>query len=348
MKLLSTLLLLPCLAPAAQAQEEASAQLQEPVVIDSALIIINDSLLTTSMLERDVMRLLGNNPNLSEMEANSYALTNGVRKILFHEMFQQLGFDEGLLDPQIDLRIEQMILEDGSRASLEESLLNDGYDSIEEFRQDLRTSFVQNTVSGVLGGQIPSPNQGIRVLAKPTPEEIREAYEQDERYRHQASSLEWARLTFHNERGKEAPHVRAAQMMQGLADGTLTPQQAVQMADRVTPEREIKPSLRSDIVDFLENAAAGATYDISGDNAQRANILIVLGRTEAQDFSFEDAQLAITKDLTAANQEKAVMESLGILYRSSYVWVNPEVNGLAESLERTFGGGFDSPDSAEL
>ena len=346
MKLLSTLLLLPCLAPAAQAQEEAP--LSEPQTIDMALIIINDSILTSSMLDREVMRMLASNPDLSRSEANSYALTGGVRKILFHETFQQLGFDEGLLDPQIDLRIEQMIMEDGSRAGLEESLYRDGYQSIDEFRLDLRDSFVQNTVAGVLGGQIPSPNQGIRTLAKPTPEEIREAYEKFEHFRHVPSNLEWARMTFFTNRGEANAHVRAAEVMSGLASGSLTPAKALEMADRVNRNREIGSGLRSDIQEFLESAEEGATMDVSQDGSDRALVLLVLGRTEAQDFSFEEAQLTITRELTAANQEKAVMAALGELYRNSYVWVNPEVAGLAESLEVTFGGGNDSLDAAEL
>jgi len=348
MKLLSTLLLLPFLAPVAQAQEEALADAQEPIVIDATLIIINDSILTTSMLEREVNRMLGNNPDLSPMQANTFALTGGVRKMLFEETFQQLGFDEGLLDPQIELRIEQMILEDGSRASLEESLRKDGYGSIEEFRQDLRNSFVQNTVSGVLGGQIPTPNQGMRILAKPTPKEIREAYEEFEHFRHVPSSMEWSRLTFFEERGKEAPEVRAAAVIQGLEDGTLTVEEALAMADRTFPSTVIGESLTAEIRAFLQTGAPGATMDITREGSNRSNVLLVVGRTEEQHFTFEESQILIEKELTAANREKAVMDALGQLYRSSYVWVNPEVQGLEESLERTFGGGNDSLESEEL
>lgn len=346
MKLLSTFLLLPCLAPAAQAQEEAS--FSEPQVIDMSLVIINDSILTTSMLDRQVQRLMVVNPEISLQEANSYALTSGVRKILFEETFQQLGFDEGLLDPQINLRIEQMILEDGSRASLEEALLRDGYQSIDEFRADLRDSFVQNTVAGVLGGQIPSPNQGIRVLAKPTPTQIRQAYDNEERFREIPSSLEWARLTFHSLRNQDHPQVRAAAVMQGLKDGTLTPAEALKLADNQHLNTSISPRQRPDIREFLENASKGDTMDLTVPTGNSAMILVVMGVTEAQTFTFEESQLTISNALTAANQEKAVMAALSELYQGSYVWVNPEIPGLADSLEQTFGGGKSGSDSEEL
>ncbi|MGB0953786.1 MAG: hypothetical protein ACPG31_11210 [Planctomycetota bacterium] len=347
MKLLSTLLLLPCLAPAAQAQEE-EASFSEPQVLDMALVIINDSILTTSMLDRQVRRLLVANPGISVPEANSHALTSGVRKILFEETFQQLGFDEGLLDPQINLRIEQMILEDGSRASLEEALLRDGYQSIEEFRLDLRDSFVQNTVAGVLGGRIPSPNQGIRTLAAPTPTEIRHAYDTEEGFRHRPSSLQWSRLTFHNLRGKRNHHVRAEEVIRGLEDGSLTTAQALKLADKETTNTSISPNQRTDIIEFLENAAEGDTMNLSVPSGNSAMVLVVLGRTEAQDFTFEEAQLTITNALTAQNQDKAVMAALSELYQGSYVWVNSEIPGLEDSLEHTFGGGKSSSESEEL
>ncbi len=343
MKPLSFLFLLS-LTPLLPAQELEP----EGELVDAVLVIINDSILTSSMLDAEVQRILHRQPEMEEAEANSIALSNGVRKILFEETFKKLGFEDDQIDTQVDLRIQQLILEDGSRASFEENLRRDGYASIDDFRQDLRFSFIQNTVSGILGGIIPSPNKGYRTLAEPTPEEIRAAYDAREEYRHRDSQLEWAQLQFFQQRDQPPAEERAAEVANQLGAGLLSPQQALEKADRVRRHTSIPAGMQSTYQKFLQTGNPGDSKLLPTSAGGVAQLLLILGRTEARDFSFKEAQLSIVKDLTEANRNKAVLEALADLYRQSYVWVNPQIQGLAESLEMTFGTGNVGPATDEL
>ncbi|MHC4823391.1 MAG: hypothetical protein ACYTEP_05155 [Planctomycetota bacterium] len=345
MKLLSTLALLFFLAPAASI---GAAQEPEGELVDITLVVINDSILTSSMLEAEGRRILLRQPTLDPQEASNMALSLGVRKILFEETFQMLGFDYALLEPQVELRIQQLILEDGSRAGFEENLLRDGYDSIGDFHKDLQNSFIQNTVSGVLGGLVPSPNQGIRTLAHPTPAAIRDAYDAREAYRRTESQLEWAQLQFFNGRDKSPSEERASAIAEGLESGRLSLEQALDSADKVRPNQSIPAGMQAEYVDFLENSEAGSVKQLPTSSGGVAQLMVILGRTEAQDFTFKEAQLSIVRDLTAEARNEAVHQALSELYQGAYVWVNPGIPGLAESLEAVFGAGISSPDAAEL
>ena len=345
MKLFSTFALLLSLAPAASA---AAAQEPEGELIDLTLVVINDSILTSSMLEAEGNRILLRRPTMDPQEASNFALSLGVRKILFEETFQMLGFDYALLEPQVDLRIQQLILEDGSRAGFEENLLRDGYDSIDEFRKDLQSSFIQNTVSGVLGGLVPSPNQGIRTIAHPTPAAIRDAYDTVDAYQRADSQLEWAQLQFFNGRNKASSEERATAVLEGLGAGTMSLEQALDAADKARPNTSIPGGMQDAYVEFLENSEAGAVKQLPTSSGGVAQLMVILGRTEAQEFSFKEAQLSIVRDLTAEARNDAVHQALSDLYQGAYVWVNPEIPGLAESLEAVFGDGISSPDAAEL
>lgn len=342
MKLLSILTLLAGTTPALLAQEP------EGGVVDETLVVINDSILTASMLEKEALRIQLRRPTMDPLEANNLALSLGVRKILFYETFQMLGFDFSLLEPQVDLRIQQLILEDGSRASFEENLQRDGYESIEDFQKDLKESFIQNTVSGVLGGLIPSPNQGIRTLAHPTPAAIREAYDTVEAYRRSESALVWGHLQFFQSRDKAPPEERAAAVLKGLQDGTLSVAQALEAADKVRENQSIPSGMQADYVEFLETSEPGSVRSLPTSRGGVAQLMLLMGRTEAQEFTFKEAQLSIIRDLTSEARNLAVHEALSALYQSAYVWVTPEVPGLEESLEVVFGGGISSPDAAEL
>lgn len=345
MKLHSTFALLICLAPAANA---AAAQEPEGELLDLTLVVINDSILTSSMLEAEGTRIMLRRPTMDPQEASNFALSLGVRKILFEETFQMLGFDNGLLEPQVDLRIQQLILEDGSRAGFEENLLRDGYDSIDDFRKDLQSSFIQNTVSGVLGGLVPSPNQGIRTIAHPTPAAIREAYDTVEAYRRADSKLEWAQLQFFNSRNTASSDERATAVLEGLKSKTMSLEQALDAADKVRPNTSIPSGMQAAYVEFLDNSQAGAVKQLPTSSGGVAQLMVILGRTEAREFSFKEAQLSIVRDLTAEARNDAVHQALSDLYQGAYVWVNPEIPGLAESLEAVFGTGISSPDAAEL
>jgi len=343
MKLLS-LILLCNLAPL------AAAQVPEPSddLVDVTFVVLNDSILTSAMVDKEAARLLVRDPSMNPEDAGSIALVSGVRNMLFQELFTKLGFDDSLLAPRLDARIDQLILEDGSRAGFETSLIRDGYSNIDEFRQDLRRVFIESTVKSVLGGVSPSKSQGLLVLAQPSPEEIRKAYFADASFRVVESQLEWAQLQFFNERGKAPSEDRAAEVANRLGAGLMTPQEAVEAADRAPVHHGVRDTMRQDLVDFLEFAQPGEVMSLGTNANGVTQMILLMGRTEAKDLSFEDSQLTIVNKLTFEKRQQAVTDAIALQYLGSYLWVNPDLPGLEDFLNRIYGGDISASTSAEL
>lgn len=344
MKLLSIILFLGLLAP------RASAQLpeQDENVVDAAWVVLNDSILTASMVNLEAERMAKRDPSLSEDQLIITATLAGVRNMLFQEMFLNLGFSDELLEPRLKDRIAQLILETGSRAGFEASLLRDGYNNIEEFRKDLRRVFVESTVKSVLEGVAPTQNQGMLVLSKPTPSEIRKAYDSDSSFSNVESVLEWAPLKFFNERGKAPAEERAAEVANRLGAGLMTVEQALAAADSVRVQSGIRDGMKPELVDFLEFGKAGDVMPLGGNAGGSAQLVLLIGRTEAQQFTFEEAQLTIINKLTSDKRRKAVAEAVADQYNSSYLWVSPNLPGLEDFLDQIYGGEISAPTSAEL
>lgn len=344
MKLLSTIVLFCALA------SSASAQIPEPEegVVDAAWVIVNDSVLTSQMVNMEAGRMAKRDPSLSEEQLIITATLSGVRTMLFQDLFTKLGFNDALLAPRLQDRIDQLILEAGSRAGFESSLARDGYANIEEFRKDLRRVFVESTVKSVLEGVAPTQNQGMLVLSSPTPGEIRKAYASDASFREVAPVLEWAQLKFFQERGKAPAADRAAEVINRLGAGLMTIQEALDAADRAPIQYGIRENLRSDIIEFLEFSKPGEIMPMNNSAGETQQLVLLIGRTQAQNFSFGEAQLSIINKLTRDKRLEAVNAAVAVQYNSSYLWVNPDLPGLEDFLDGIYGGEISASSSAEL
>lgn len=316
--------------------------------MDAAWVVLNDSVLTSTMVNQEAARMAKRDPSMTEEQLIITATLTGVRNMLFQEMFLKLGFNDELLAPRLEDRVQQLILESGSRAGFEASLLRDGYANIDEFRMDLRRVFVQSTVQSVLEGAAPTQNQGMLVLSKPTPAEIRAAYATDASFRRVEPVLEWTTLKFFNDPGKAPAADRAAEVTNRLGAGLMTVEEAFNAADRARVQQGISEGLKPELIDFLEFGKAGDTLPLGGNAGGSAQLVLLIGRTEAQEFSFEEAQLTIINALTSAKRRKAVEGAITDQYNASYLWVNPDLPGLEDFLDQIYGGEISAPTSAEL
>jgi len=344
MKLLSIILLLCILAPRASAQIPE----QEEGIVDTTWVVLNDSILTASMVYKEADRMAKRDPSMSEEQLIITATISGVRSMLFGEMFIALGFTEELLAPRLESRVSQLIRETGSRAGFEASLLRDGYTSIDDFRKDLRRSIVEGTVKSVLEGLAPTQNQGTLVLSTPTPAEIRKAYASDASFRHVEPVLEWAPLKFFNERGKAPAVDRAAEVTNRLGAGLMTIKEALAAADNTQVQRGIREGMKPELIDFLEFGKAGDVMPLGSNQGSSAQLILLIGRTEAQEFTFEEAQLTVINKLTYEKRRKLVADAISAQYHSAYLWVNPELPGLEDFLDQIYGGEISASASAEL
>ena len=326
----------------------ASAQYEELPSVDQTLVIINDQILTESMVGKIAQRLLASNPDVPPGEAGAAALNIGIRRILYLESFKRLGLEEGLLDPQVANRIQSLILEDGSRQRFLEKVQRDGYTSIEDFQAALRHQFIEGTVVGIVSGTIPSPNEGMRKISSPTPAAMREAYASNEMYRKRPAEFEWATLKFLNDPTMAPAADRAAETLNRLGANLMSIPSALAKADKVTTFTEIRPGSREDLKKFLETAAPGECMELSSSVSGVIQLVLVTKRTEAREFSFPESQLLISQHLTKIAQDNAVQAELTLVWQSAYVWITTELPWLRDSIEMTFGEGKSSEEAYEL
>ena len=317
-------------------------------MVDAAWVVLNDSILTASMVNLEAERMAKRDPSMTEEQLIITATLAGVRNMLFQEMFINLGFNNELLAPRLDDRIQQLILENGSRAGFEASLARDGYANIDEFRGDLQRVFVESTVKSVLEGVAPTQNQGMLVLSSPTPAEIRQAYAADSSFSKVEPVLQWAPLRFYNERGKAPAADRAAEVTNRLGAGLMTIDQALAAADSARIQNGVHDGMKPELIDFLEFGKPGDVLSLDGKSESSAQLFLLIGRTEAQDFTFEEAQLTIINKLTSEKRRKAVADAVANQYHSSYLWVSAELPGLEDFLDQIYGGEISAPTSAEL
>ncbi|MCP4092135.1 MAG: hypothetical protein GY747_01705 [Planctomycetes bacterium] len=316
--------------------------------VDNAFVIINDQVLTESQVGVIAARTLLANPTLDEQDAWAYALNQGIRRILYQESFERLGLDDSLLDPQVAARIEALILEDGSRQRFLQRIGQDGYTSIEDFRIALRHTFIEQTVAGMVSGEIPTPQQGKRKLSEPTPAEIREAYHNNVGYRESPGQFVWASLKFLKDPSLASHTQRAADTLRMVNSGQMTVQSALAKADRVSESDQIRPGIAKDLAEFLNTASVGSCMELPSSNPNLVQLILIKERTEARTYTFEEAQLFIAEDLKRIASKMAVREELSAVWQSAYVWITPMIPGLEDSLNEVFGGGKPSQKSYEL
>lgn len=337
----------------------STAQAQDPfgeetgpdpfaIGVDKAFVIINDQILTESQVGEIVARIMAINPAVDEQRVWVEALNTGIRRVLYQESFERLGLDDSMLDPQVAARIDALIVEDGSRQRFLQRIGRDGYTSIESFRLALRHTFIEQTVSGIVTGAIPTPQDGKRTIAEPTPAQIREAYSSNVNYRESPGVFRWASLKFVNDPAL-APHAeRAAETLRMMNSGQMSVKSALAKADSITQSEEIRSGISQDLKEFLETADVGSCMQLSSRNPNLVQLILITDRTEPRSYSFAEAQLFVAEDLKRLAGEEAVRQELSAMWQSSYVWITAEIPGLEVELIKAFGPGKSSQESYEL
>lgn len=330
------------------APSAAAAQGFEDDGVDQILVIINDQILTESQVMKIASQILARRPDLDMQQASGIALNTGIRRILYQESFNRLGLDDSLLDPQVAARIQTMISEDGSRQRFINKVALDGYTSLEDFQEALRYQFVEQTVAGIVSGQIPSPQQGMRQIGEPTPAEMRKAYNTNSLYRERPAEFEWASLKFMNDKTSAPAAERAAETSNRLRAGLISIQSAEAKADRVTYYTEIQEGISKDLENFLKTAASGDCMELPSSSSNVVQLILITKRTEARSFTFAEAQLFIAEELKLMASQLAVEQELSEIYTSSYIWVSPQIQWLRDSLDEAFGRGISGHPAEEV
>lgn len=332
---------LPLLLLAALAQPQAAgpATLSESLAdgqtrpVEQVLFILNEELITSSMVEEYGARLLKlPKPPASVEAAMSAALADLTLNLVALEGFRRLGLDEAMLEEEVTMRMNRLIEEAGSRARFEDGLRSDGF-TVMSFREWLKAEVVKFTWRSVVTGQQPSPLEGFRSRLQATPAEIREEFDRDPKRWEQGFSLVWEALQFHD--STAGPGLaRAEAVSAALRDGSMSLAEAKAGAQSAVEYRgdPAERSLRPEIRDFLLEAPAGGVSAVEPIPNLGGMLFVVVERSPARTIGFEEAQARISADLKKMRSDTLAMTAAQGIYRTSYTWYPPELEGFMSSL----------------
>jgi hypothetical protein len=328
------MLLLAALVP----QEEQELSIKdalaagETIRVDGVMFLMNDEVITESMVARDAQRILHIRPDLDRSEVFSQSLSERLFDMIAREGFNRFGLDGSMLQEQVTARVQEMIEDQGSRARFDQSIRADGYD-FTSFRAALEASLIRQTWRSIITGEQPSPLQGRRNQIVITPAEVRAAYEENPELWKQSKSLVWSTLQFFdNDSGSGAERARA--MIEQLQAKTAGAAEAKKAADSVHPGQgdPTQKNLRPDIETFLLSAQEGevGAFDlIAGYGAQFVYLEKVL---PAHDTGFDEAQGQIVKALRQQRMTRIVNDAISELNRTSYIWFPNELKAFMSSV----------------
>ncbi|MDA1259820.1 MAG: hypothetical protein O3A20_04290 [Planctomycetota bacterium] len=301
----------------------------QTVQVEQVLFILNEELVTLSMVEERAYRIMRQPDGPQDVSAaRSRALIDLIFDLIALEGFRRLGMDESLLEPQVSLHMERQIELYGSRARFEEYLRGLGH-TVTSFRNTVKAELVRITWRGVVTGQQPSPLEGFRGLLTVPPFEIREAFDQHPELWEQGFQLAWQVLQFHdNASGPGLARAQAAAA--ALEAGTISLADAVAAAQSAQASRgdPAEKNLRTEILDFLLNAEVGAVSAVETIPNLGGLFFVVLERSPARTIGFEEAQTRIAVELRQRRGDTLVAGEAESLLRSSYTWFLPELEPL--------------------
>lgn len=305
--------------------------------VDVTLIIFNDEVFTASELSVYMDRLAASRPELPDQQIFTGSVVQAMRDLIAQEGFRRLGLEQGLLEPEIEARIDSMVRESGSRDQFLLTLEKDGYSSIEDFRKDMRRNLVNNTFQSVVTGMSPMPQGGLRVDLTPSPEEIRTAYKENSFYREQEEALAWAVLQFMERTGLSSPMDRANEVHAKIISGEISPREAMRLADRAQPRTGIDEGMRQDWADFLDFGSPGQASEPTATSSGVVQFMVIVDRQDARDIPFQEAQARIEADLRRLKRDEALRKAEGEVWMTSYVWLAPNLAELQVMLDDHYG-----------
>jgi len=299
----------------------------ETIRVDGILFLMNDEVITESMVAADAERILRVNPDAARNEVFSASLSERLFDLIAREGFNRFGLDRSLLDEQVGGRIQEMIADAGSRARFEQGIRAQGYDMI-SYREALEADLIRLTWRSIITGEQPSPLEGKRNSITITPAEVKAAYDKEPERWKQKKSLVWITLQFFDDdRGSGSQ--RALDMKAKLQAKTVTVDEAKAAAnssfqDQGDPGQK---NLRPDLQTFLSESEAGVVSDIDPIPGLGAQFVYLAEVRPAQDIGFEEAQVPITMAIRGQRYNLILNAAIEELNRTSYVWYPREMLG---------------------
>lgn len=317
--------------PEAQSIAEALAA-GDTIRVDGVLFLMNDAIITESMVAVDAERLLRvnpgrliRNPEGGRSEAFSQALSHRLLDVIAREGFDRLGLDYARLKEEVDGRIQVMIDEAGSRARFDQSIRLRGHD-VASFRAALEAELITVTWRSIVTGEQPSPLEGRRSQIVITPAEIREAYLKDPEKWKQEQSLVWTTFQFFDSdegTGIERALAMAGQLRAktaGLAEAKAAANSSFQ-----SKGDPVLKGLRADLRDFLVGAQEGDVSDVDPIPNLGAQLILLETILPAREIGFSEAQESIAEALREARYTQIMNAAIEDLNSSSYVWFPAEL-----------------------
>ncbi len=329
---------LPLLLAALAPQEPEQLGLMEALAagdtvrVDGILFLMNDEVITESMVAADAERVIRLNPDAPRNEVFSQSLSERLFDLIAREGFNRFGLDRALLDEQVAARIQEMIQDAGSRARFEQGIRASGYD-MTSFRQALEADLIRLTWRSIVTGDQPSPLEGKRNSITITPAEVKEAYAKEPERWKQEKSLVWTTLQFFDDdrgSGLERARTMAAQ----LKAKTATLEQASAAANSSLQDQGDPglKNLRPDLQEFLSGAVEGSVSEIDPIPGLGAQFVYLAQVLPARDIGFEEAQVPITMAIRRDRYNLIVNEAISELNRTSYVWFPDELETFMSSV----------------
>lgn len=339
-------LLLPLLVLASLPQQPAEdMSLMEALAagetfrVDGVLFLMNDEVITESMVGLDAERILRLrpeilrlNPGTGRSEVFSQTLSEHLFDLIAREGFNRLGLDRALLEGQVTGRIQEMIEDYGSRARFEQYIRANGYD-MASYRSALEADLIRLTWRSIVTGDQPSPLQGRRNQIIITPEAIKKAYEKEPERWKQEKSLVWTTLQFFDD-DSGTGLARARAMADQLRSKTVEIKQARAAANSSFQDKgdPAVKSLRPDLQTFLQAAQAGDVSEVDPIPGLGAQFVFLEEALPARDIGFAEAQGPIAEILRRDRFNQIVNEAISELNRTSYVWFPPELKAFMSSV----------------
>lgn len=290
------------------------------LVVEQVLFILNEEMITSSMVEAQMLRLQRSGSEQRGPNLFWQALADLSRQLVALEGFRRLGLDEAALDAEVTQRMDQLIESSGSRARFEESLRRDGY-TMASFRDYLKGALISLQWQRIVTGEQPSPLQGFRARTEPSPAEILAEFERDPSLWEQGFEVVWKVLQF-SDRNGESGVARAEEFAAGLKAGSVSlaeAEAAAQSSQRYSGDPADR-NLRAAIREFLLQEPTGAVSAVQPIPDIGGMFFVVIERSPARVISFEEAQARIAVEIRRRKSEEALAAAQEAIVRSSYTW----------------------------
>jgi hypothetical protein len=324
-----------CIAPTVIAQQSQ---------IDNATVIIqvDDHLITYGDIAEEGRRLFHQNPLIPQEVSEVRAITNLVQQALTFQAAAKLSIP---LEQYLALADEFVLKEIERAGSIQNFLLEKnnelGVLDREEFRDYIYSNFVYTHVIRIVAGNQETAGKGFRVILKPSPAEIRHAYQENEEYRMAPAILKWSYLRFYPKSNSALmPEQLVAKALTDLEGGAISPQELIDLADDAIANTGQPKDTAAWVLDFVASAGAGA-YKIgpkSNFGSQgTVSLVLITENAPPKEYSFAEAQSIITKQLMRERRIKVIGDFFKETAAKVDIRVTDDIPGLKDFISQMIG-----------